>query len=132
MKPIMACLLAAFLGVAILGACSEDSGDNGPLPTAITTGTNGSATLQLVITNDSSMVDLEDEELSPILERIAPVLEANIANSDLPEATVQFIPPRSISIQIEGDAATIIPRIQQLITEGTFEIPLLITQLPSQ
>ena len=141
MKPLITLVL---LTLSLLGAaaCSSDGGssdgngdDNGG--TTPSTGQtpdfgDGPTTVQIVITNDAALVDLEDEELSPILERIEPQIENRLANSAISGADVQFIAPRSIVIQVEGEADIIVPQVQQLIAEGDFEIPLTVTLLPSQ
>jgi hypothetical protein len=129
--PLTLILLA--LAAAALFACESEGGSNGPASTGQPPDPgSGPTTVQLVITNDAAQIDLEDEELQPILERIMPQFQSRLTASGLSGADVQFIAPRSIVIQIEGDAATIIPQVQQIIAEGNFEIPLSVTQLASQ
>jgi uncharacterized lipoprotein len=137
MKPIVTLILVTLTLFTVAGCSSDsESGDGNGANTPSTGQTpdfgDGPTTVQIVITNDAALIDLEDEELSPILQRIEPQIENRLASSAISGADVQFIAPRSIVIQIEGEADVIVPQVQQIIADGDFEIPLSVTLLQSQ
>jgi hypothetical protein len=127
-------LVVLALAVILSSGCgSDDSTGGGANPTPTTASmpvtVEGPAQLQFLI----SSTELEDEELSPILEQITPQLESDLTNAGLAVSDVEFIAPRSIVVTIEGeDAAAVIPQIEQVIAEGNYQVPLTVTPLPSQ
>ncbi len=114
---------------ATASACGGDGGgtDNGGGPTALPTQPPGTpGVIRIVVT----ATDIEDEELAPILERVAPALARSLADGGLPGAAVDVVPPRSILIQISGGPSDVVAQVQRILDEGDFEIPLIATQLP--
>jgi hypothetical protein len=101
-------------------------------PAASVAAGSPSSTLNLVVTVDTSKVQPEDRDLEPIMREIEPQLEALLESSDLAIVSVEPFGPRSIVVEADGDAATVVPQIQQLIDGAGYEIPLVVSQFANQ
>jgi hypothetical protein len=133
MNRTLSLVVLALAAILASGCGSDDSTGEGtnatPTNASMPVTAEGPAQLQFLI----SSTELEDDELSPILEQIAPQLESDLINAGLAVTDVEFIPPRSIVVTIEGeDASALIPQIEQVIAEGNYQVPLTVTPLASQ